>query len=120
MPPRDRTGHDGHVGVVAVADAHGLLVREVDAVQAFDERRHEVAARLLAIGDDVDARVLLVEERQAHRVLLALRERVAFELPRRPQRLGLGEPGGLRQAAGDRGAENLGHGGTPLEGGRRL
>ena len=85
-----------------------LLVLEVDAVEPLDERRHEVAPRLLAVGDDVDAGVLLVEEREAHGVALALRERVAFELPRRPELIGLREPGGFRQAAGDRGGEQMG------------
>ena len=49
-----------------------LLVLEVDAVEPLDERRHEMAARLLAVGDDVDAGLLLVEQREAHRVALAL------------------------------------------------
>ena len=55
MPARDRTDDDGNVGVVAVADAHGLPVLEVDAVEALEKRRHEMPARLLAVGDDVDA-----------------------------------------------------------------
>ena len=44
-----------------------------------------MAARLLAVGDDVDARVLLVAQHEPHRIALAFGERVAFELPRRPQ-----------------------------------
>ena len=72
MPARDRAHDHRHVGVVAVADAHRLLVGEVHAVQSLDEGRHEVTARLLAVGDDVDARVLLVEQREADGVALAL------------------------------------------------
>ena len=49
--------------------------------------------------------VLLVEQREPDRVALALRERLAFELPRRPQLVRLGEPGGLGQAAGDGGLQ---------------
>ena len=70
-PARDRTGDDRHVGIVAIADPDGLAVLEVDAVEAFDERRDEVTPRLLAVGHDVDARVLLIGDRQAHGVALA-------------------------------------------------
>ena len=40
--------------------------------------------RLLAIADDVDSRLFLIAQHQAHRVALAFRERFALELPRRP------------------------------------
>jgi hypothetical protein len=49
MPARD--GPDDHrdVGIVAIADAHRLLVHEVDAIEPFDERRDEMPPRLLAV-----------------------------------------------------------------------
>jgi hypothetical protein len=100
-----RAHHHRHVGVVPVADAHRLAIGEVHTVETFDEGRHEMAPGLLAVGDDIDARVLLVEQRQADRVALALRQRVALELPRGPQLAGLGEPGGLGEAAGDGGGK---------------
>src|SRR6185437_221966 len=95
--------------VVAIADANHATVLEVDAFEAFDERRHEMAPRLLAVGDDVDAGMLLIEEREADGIALAFGERVAFELPRRPQRLGFREPRRLRQAPGNRRAQHLVH-----------
>ena len=70
-PARDRTGDDRHVGVVAIADPDGLAVLEVDALEAFDERRDEVTPRLLAVGHDVDARAFLVGDRQTDGVALA-------------------------------------------------
>ena len=45
-----------HRLVAVVADAHLDLVLEVDAVDRFEEAVDEVLARLLAVGDDVDAR----------------------------------------------------------------
>ena len=58
---------------------------EIDAVERLDERRDEMPAGLLAVGHDVDAGVLLVAQHEAHRVALALGERVALEAPGRPQ-----------------------------------
>src|SRR5204863_87076 len=69
MTPRHRPHHDRHRGVVAVADPDGALALEVDAVQPFDERGDEMTPRLLAVGHDVDAGVLLVEQRQADGVI---------------------------------------------------
>ena len=64
--------------------------------------------RLLAVGDDVDAGLLLVLEGQAHGIAPALLERRALETPGRPQRFGRGEPRGFRQTAGDGGVEHSG------------
>ena len=72
-----------------------LRVGEVDAVEPLDERGHEVAPGLLAVGDDIDAGVLLVEEREPDGIPLALRERLAFELPRRPELFGSASQAGL-------------------------
>ena len=120
LPARDRADDDGNVGIVAVADAHGLPVLEVHAVEALEKRRHEMPARLLAVGDDVDAGLLLVAEHQADRVLHPLGERVAFEPPGSPERFRLGEPRGLGQTAGDRRLQELGHRGIPGKDGQCL
>ena len=63
---------------------------------------HEMLTRLLAVGDDVDAGILLHLQREQRRVALAFGERLAVEPPRRPQLARLGKPGGFRQTAGDR------------------
>jgi hypothetical protein len=48
--------------------------------------------RLFAVGDDVDAGVLLKLQRQQRRVELSGGEVAAAEPPLRPQLVGLGEP----------------------------
>ena len=68
----ERAGDGRHHRLVAVvADAHLDLVGEVDAVDEFQEAVHEMLARLLAVGDDVDAGVLLQLHRQQGGVELA-------------------------------------------------
>jgi hypothetical protein len=89
---RHRAHHARHVRVVSVADAHRLQVLEVDALQLLHVAVHEVPARLLAVGNDVDAGFLLHREHETHRVALAFGERIALELPWRPELLGLREP----------------------------
>src|SRR5207237_10814052 len=71
----------------------------------------EMLARLLAVAHDIDACVLLFLEPQQRRIALGLSESGAFGAPRRPELVRLGEPGRLRQAAGDGGLE---HCGAPL------
>jgi hypothetical protein len=112
VAPRHRADDHGNVRVVAVADAHGLPVPEIDAVESLDERGDEMAARLLAVGDDVDVRGLLVAQDEAHRVALAFGQRRAFEPPRGPKLLGRGKPCGFRQAAGNRRWQQSAHGGV--------
>ena len=102
---RYRADHHGHIGVVAVADAHRLLVREIDPVQILDQSGDEMPACLLAVADDVDAGRLLVAQHQAHRILHALGERLALEQPGRPELVRLGQPGGFGQAADDGGLQ---------------
>lgn len=65
----------------------------------------EVGAELLAISDGGDAGIFLLLEPDQRRVALGLVERRAFELPFRSELLGLGQPTGLREAAGDGGGE---------------
>ena len=97
-----------HHRLVAVgADAHLDLVGEVDALDVFEKAVHEMLARLLAVGDDVDAGVLLLLQREQRRVGLGGGKLVAREPPLRPELVRLGEPGGLRQAAGDGGLEHV-------------
>ena len=102
--PRRATApdHHRHVGIVAIADPDGLLVLEIDAVEILDERRDEMAARLLAVADDVDAGLLLIADGEANCVALALGELRTFEQPRRPELIGRREPRRLGQASGDR------------------
>jgi hypothetical protein len=52
----------------------------------------EVLARLLAVGDDVDAGILLKLDGEERRVALAGFEVGAGKPPRRPQLVGFGEP----------------------------
>ena len=65
---------------------------EIDAVDEFEKAVDEVLARLLAVGDDVDAGVLLQLDGEKRRVALARFEIGAAEPPRRPQLVGFGEP----------------------------
>ena len=96
-----------HHRLVAVgADADLDLVGEVDAVDELDEAVHEVLPRLLAVGHDVDAAILLQLEREQGSVALGPFELSAGEPPGRPQAVRLREPGRLRQAAGDGGVEH--------------
>src|SRR5712692_3744212 len=78
---------------------------EIDALQALDERRNEVPARLLAVCDDIDACGFLVGEQEPHGVALAFLEEIPFEEPRRPELLRLGEPARLGKTAGDGGLQ---------------
>jgi hypothetical protein len=50
------------------------LLREVDAVDEFQEAVNEMLARLLAVGDHVDAGILLQLQRQQRGVELARSE----------------------------------------------
>jgi hypothetical protein len=62
-----------------------------------------VTPALLAIGDDIEARNLLIAKREQDRVVLRLTKRFAFEAVRRVHALLLWirEPDGPRQAADD-------------------
>ena len=106
---RHRAHHRRHARVIAVADTDGLAVLEIDAVQVLDERRHEMLARLFAIADDVDARVLLFLQRQAQGILFALDQSAILQFPGRPQGLGLCQPGRFGQAAGGGGGKQFFH-----------
>ena len=104
---RSSTGDGRHVGFVAVvADADAHAAGEIDTLDPGQKPVHEMLTRLLAVGDDVDAGILLDFQREQRRVALALGERLAVEPPRGPQLARLGEPGRFRQTAGDRGFEH--------------
>ena len=107
VAPAQLAGDGRHrrlVAVVANADAHPA--GEIDALDAGEKAVHEMLTRLLAVGDDVDAGILLNLQREQRRVALALGERLAVEPPRGPQLARLGKPGRFRQTAGDRGFEH--------------
>ena len=110
---RQRRHHLRHHRLVAIfADAHLDLVGEIDALDLLQKAVDEMLAGLLALGDDVDAGILLQLHRQHGGVALGAGEFVAFRFPGRPQRVGLGQPFRLRQGAGDRGWKQ--HGGLPV------
>ena len=99
-----RPSHRRHHRLVAVvADAHLDTPAEIDAIDVLEKAVHEMLARLLAIGDDVDAGVLLQLDRKQRGIELAGFKLGAGEAPLRPQRLRLGEPDRLRQTAGNGG-----------------
>ena len=75
---------------------------EIDAVDALEKAVHEMLPRLFALGDDVDAGVFLHFHREQRRVALGVDKFRALKFPGRPQHVGLGQPFGLRQRAGDR------------------
>jgi hypothetical protein len=52
-------------------------VGEIDALDLFQKAMNEMLARLLALGDDVDAGILLQLQRQQRGVALGAREFVA-------------------------------------------
>ena len=93
-----RRHHLRHHRLVAVfADAHLDLVGEIDAVDLLQKAVDEMLAGLLALGDDIDAGILLQLHRQHGGVALGARQFVSLGLPGRPQRVRLGQPFRLRQ-----------------------
>src|SRR3989454_4193445 len=102
-PAAERPGDGGHLGLVAVrADADRDAAGGVDALDVLEEAVDEGVPALLAVGDDVDARGLLLAERGPHGVALALRQGRARPAPRRPEAPPPPAPRGLGQTAGDR------------------
>ena len=95
-----------HRVVAVVADPHLHLVLEVDAFDLGEEAVHEVLARLLAVADGREARVLLHLQPEQRGIGLGALELGAAGLPLGPELLGLGKPGGLGQAAGDGGTKH--------------
>jgi hypothetical protein len=100
---RQRPDHLRHHRLVAiVANAHFHLVLEVDAAHRLEKAVHEMLARLLAVADDVEPRVLLHLQPKQGGVALGCSEFRSLRLPLRPQLVRFRQPGGFRQAAGDR------------------
>ena len=85
---------------------------EIDALDFSQETVHEMLARLLALGDDIDAGVFLQLYRQHGGVALGALKLGTAGLPGRPQHVGLGQPFGFWQRTGDRGWKQ--HLGVPL------
>ena len=96
-----------HRLVAVVADSDLDLVREIDALDLLEEAVHEMLPRLLAVGHDVDAGVLLLLDPQQRGIGLGLAQGIAFSPPPRPELAGLREPARLGQAASDRGREHV-------------
>ena len=78
-------GDRRHHRLVAVgADPDLDLAGEVDPVDELEKAVDEVLARLLAVGHDVDAAILLQLEGEQGGVALGLVEFGACDAPRRP------------------------------------
>src|SRR3546814_14230497 len=83
--------------------ADPCLLPEVDPLDFLEDAVDEMLAGLLAVGDDVDPGLGLVEQGEAHGVALGLLEpRGIPGGPRRPELFRLRKPCRLGQAAGDR------------------
>jgi hypothetical protein len=76
------------------------LCCEVDALDLLQEAVHEMLARLLAVGDDVQAGVLLRLDPQQRGIGLGLRS-ASPSASIAATACGFGQPAGLGQAAGD-------------------
>jgi hypothetical protein len=98
--------HRDHRLVAIVADAHLDLVLEVDPFDGVEEPVHEVLPGLLAVGHDVQARVLLLLQPEECGIALEPREVCALRAPLGPELVGFGEPVRLGQAARDRRLEH--------------
>jgi GNAT superfamily N-acetyltransferase len=95
-----------HRFVAVGADTHLDLVSKIDAVNELEKAVHEMLARHLAVGHDIDAGVLLDFERQQRGVGLGGGKLIAARAPLRPELVRLGQPGRLGQASRDGGLEH--------------
>ena len=85
MDANHTANHGRHFRIIAiVANAHRDPAAEIDAVELFEKTVDEMLARLLAVGDDIDAGVFLLLQPQQCRVPLCLQERLTLEPPGRP------------------------------------
>ena len=75
---------------------------EVDASDRFEKAMNEVLSRLLAVGHDVEAGILLFLQHQHGRVALGCCELRPLRFPLRPELLRLCKPEWLWQTPGDR------------------
>ena len=91
------------IGLVAIAsDAAPREFRRIDAGERARKPVHEVPARLLAVGDQIDTGMFLLEERDAGCVALRLAQCSTGQAPIGPEPLGLGEPCRFWQTARNR------------------
>ncbi len=102
----DDARHQPRLRAVAI-DVLLLEVDDVDAVPTPERVVDETLAALLAVGDDVDAKVFLLAQRHHGGVILRFAQRVAFEPESRAAAVGLRQPGRARQAADAGGEERL-------------
>ena len=78
--PRHRSGEPGHLGQLRVAAAAGALLREALGVgvgEPVEETPDVVAAAQLAVADDGEAGLFLIEQRDPDGVVLRLAQFVA-------------------------------------------
>jgi hypothetical protein len=85
-PPEPKLAGDcrHHRLVTVGADPDFDLAGEIDPIDEFEKAMDEMLARLLAVGHDVDAAVLLQLEGEQRGVALGLVELGACHAPRRP------------------------------------
>ena len=118
VPARDGPGHHRHLRVVAVADAHGPAVGEVDAVELLDEvvtKWRRVCSPSVTMS--MPARSCSRSTRRtASRLPSARSSPSSFHGAQSV--FGGREPGRLGQAAGDGGREQMRHGGFSGRAGR--
>jgi hypothetical protein len=111
------------VRLVAIgANSAARHLSEVNALDAVQKSVDEVLPGLLAVGDDVDPGAQLLGDGDPRCIVHRPAQLLAREPPIGPKPFGLGEPCGLRQAAGDRGRIRSVHAGALRrpQAGRRL
>ena len=97
-----RCHHLRHLSVIAaIADAHGHLVLEIDAVYLLQKAVYKMLARLFAVAHDVQARILLRLDPEQRGISLGLLQLSALRLPLRPEFFCFGQPSRFRQTACD-------------------
>jgi hypothetical protein len=99
LRPRYGTDYRRHARIVAIANPDDLALVEIDSAEMFDEGRDEMLARLFAVSDDIDPGLPLIIDGQSQGILLAGRQLITLQLPRRPERPGLCKPGRFGQTA---------------------
>jgi hypothetical protein len=94
--PAHRPDDRGTVGFIPIAANTATLESgRIDAIERSGKAVYEVVSGLLAVGDDIDSRANLFEERDARGVGLRGAQCVARDMPTRPKLLRFGEPIGF-------------------------
>ena len=78
LQPQRRHHLRHHCLVAIFPDSHLDLVGEIDALDVLQEAVHEMLARLLAFGDDIEPGIFLQLDRQHGGIALGAGELVAL------------------------------------------